>query len=217
MSAEQSLSALSLLLQNGGPVIAILILMSMLMLTVALWKLVQFSAMRLWRYRALDDKISAYLAGYGAPDILAEARASANPVLSMLGRVQALYAARRDDADIAAEVRCTASESIETMRSGLRIIELIATLSPLLGLLGTVLGMIEAFQQLQLDSSQVDPSVLSGGIWMALLTTAAGLAVAVPAVALHNFFEAVVERTALRMERVATRVQAIPATRQTAE
>jgi biopolymer transport protein ExbB len=56
----------------------------------------------------------------------------------------------------------------------------------LLGLFGTVLGMVEAFRQLELAGSQVDPAVLSGGIWQALLTTAVGLAVAIPAVLAHN-------------------------------
>ena len=71
----------------------------------------------------------------------------------------------------------------------LRVLELIGTLAPLLGLLGTVLGMIEAFQSMESAGEQVDPSVLSGGIWLALLTTAVGLAVAIPTVAILNFFE----------------------------
>lgn len=78
--------------------------------------------------------------------------------------------------------------------------------SPLLGLLGTVLGMIEAFRQLASSGSQVDPSVLSGGIWQALLTTAAGLSVAIPVVLLHSWLERRVERCAHRMEDAVTRI-----------
>jgi biopolymer transport protein ExbB len=61
------------------------------------------------------------------------------------------------------------------------VLELISTIAPLLGLLGTVLGMIAAFQALQESGSRADPAILAGGIWEALLTTAAGMAVAIPA------------------------------------
>ena len=59
--------------------------------------------------------------------------------------------------------------------------------APLLGFLGTVLGMIEAFQTVERLGGNVNASVLAGGIWQALLTTAMGLAVAVPAFFAHNF------------------------------
>ena len=56
-------------------------------------------------------------------------------------------------------------------KTGLRPLELIATIAPLLGLLGTVMGMISAFQQLQQAGNHADPGTLAGGIWEALLTT----------------------------------------------
>ena len=65
----------------------------------------------------------------------------------------------------------------------------IATISPLLGLLGTVIGMIDSFNELELGGSLVDPSILAGGIWTALLTTAMGLIVAIPALVSHYFLE----------------------------
>jgi biopolymer transport protein ExbB len=74
-----------------------------------------------------------------------------------------------------------------SLSSLLGTLELIGSLAPLLGLLGTVIGMIEAFQAMQAAGVNVDPSVLSGGIWKALLTTAIGLAVAIPAIIIHNW------------------------------
>ena len=56
-------------------------------------------------------------------------------------------------------------------------------------LLGTVIGMIDSFNELELGGSLVDPSILAGGIWTALLTTAMGLIVAIPALVSHYFFE----------------------------
>jgi biopolymer transport protein ExbB len=69
-----------------------------------------------------------------------------------------------------------------------------------------VLGMIEAFRQLEAAGTRVNPSLLAGGIWEALLTTAVGLAVAIPAVAALNWLERVVERTAHDMDSAITGV-----------
>ncbi len=68
-------------------------------------------------------------------------------------------------------------------------LEIIAQVSPLIGLLGTVIGMIDSFNELELGGSLVDPSILAGGIWTALLTTAMGLIVAIPALTSHYFFD----------------------------
>ena len=91
-------------------------------------------------------------------------------------------------------------------RTGLRALELVATIAPLIGLLGTVLGMIAAFQALQTSGNSADPSVLAGGIWEALLTTAAGMAVAIPASAALTWFESVADRVQADMEDAATRI-----------
>jgi hypothetical protein len=95
------------------------------------------------------------------------------------------------------------------LRSWFRPLEVIASLAPLLGLFGTVLGMIKAFQQLESAGSQVNPAILSGGIWEALLTTAVGLAVAIPVVALLNWLERRVDRLAIEMESVLNRFYAL--------
>ena len=68
-------------------------------------------------------------------------------------------------------------------------LEVIAQVSPLIGLLGTVIGMIDSFNELELGGSLVDPSILAGGIWTALLTPAMGLIVAIPALVSHYFFD----------------------------
>ena len=68
-------------------------------------------------------------------------------------------------------------------------LEIIAQVSPLVGLLGTVIGMIDSFNELELGGSLVDPSILAGGIWTALLTTAMGLIVAIPALISHYCFD----------------------------
>lgn len=78
--------------------------------------------------------------------------------------------------------------------------------APLLGFLGTVLGMIEAFQQIEALGGHVDASVLAGGIWQALLTTAAGLSVGVVAFFAHNFIVGRIRGIVLSMEDSSERV-----------
>jgi biopolymer transport protein ExbB len=89
------------------------------------------------------------------------------------------------------------AERMEKNVSGLATI---AGGAPLLGFLGTVLGMIQAFQRIESLGGNVDASVLAGGIWAALLTTAAGLTVAVPTYFAHNYIVARVHSEILDME-----------------
>ena len=92
-------------------------------------------------------------------------------------------------------------EEIQGLRKNLRGLEVIATISPLMGLLGTVMGMVKAFNKVAQYKGQVDPSLLAGGIWEALLTTAAGLAIAIPIVIMLNYFERKVESITILLEK----------------
>ncbi len=80
----------------------------------------------------------------------------------------------------------------------------VASISPLLGLLGTVLGMIKVFSAIT-AAGVGEPKVLAGGIAEALITTAAGLSVAIPALIFHRYFQARVDALVLRMENEALR------------
>ena len=95
----------------------------------------------------------------------------------------------------------------------MRGLEVIASLSPLLGLLGTVLGMIKAFVRLESAGTKVDPAILAGGIWEALLTTAFGLSVAIPALAAFYILEGQVENVRAQMKDASIRVLGILSSR----
>ena len=95
---------------------------------------------------------------------------------------------------------------VRTLSRNLRPLFLVWLIAPLLGLLGTVLGMIAAFQTLQQAGAQADPAALAGGIWEALLTTAAGMAVAIPAGVALSWFESVTDALQADMEDAATRI-----------
>lgn len=82
----------------------------------------------------------------------------------------------------------------------------IAALEPMMGLLGTVLGLIEAFRQVEALKVVGNPSVVAAGVWQALITTAAGLTIAIPVFAFYRYFRARVTALVLAMERSAGRV-----------
>lgn len=87
------------------------------------------------------------------------------------------------------ELAVVGTRQVREMEKGLSWLSLIATIAPLLGLTGTVTGMIKAFMVIAVSSSQVSPALLASGIWEALITTAAGLLVAIPIHIGHHFLE----------------------------
>jgi len=95
---------------------------------------------------------------------------------------------------------------IPRLEKNLNVLATIAHISPLLGLLGTVLGMIGAFQRIQAESGRVNAEDLAEGIWEALVTTAAGLCVAIPAYVAYNYLVSRVNTFVLDMEKSATEV-----------
>lgn len=80
-------------------------------------------------------------------------------------------------------------EELQKYARNLHVIELIGRISPMLGLAGTVIGMAVSFKTISAVQGAVDPSLLAGGIWEALLTTIAGLMVGIPALVIYHFFE----------------------------
>lgn len=201
------------LLEAGGTVMWILAGLSVVALAIILHKLWDFVRVGIWRRSAVHRAL-VECAGGRDEAALETLRGARDPVADVLG---VALAGRRDDdiddATVREEVARRGAAWLESLRGGLRPLELIGTLAPLLGLLGTVIGMIDAFQALESAGSQVDPAVLSGGIWVALLTTAAGLTVAIPAVAAHTLLERQLERLHHRMQDAATRVFSRPVER----
>lgn len=211
-SFEGRLGVISSLLQQGGPVVAILLVMSVIALAIILLKLWQFTILRPGSTQFVDKALGLWRAGRNsaAIEVLAPLR---HPVAkTMKVAIKGCTQTGVSETMVREEATRVAAVELEKLRGNLRGLELIGSLSPLLGLLGTVLGMITAFQQLQAAGSRVDPSVLSGGIWEALLTTAVGLAVAIPAVAALSGLERIIERTRHCMEDALTQVFTIDIT-----
>ncbi len=194
-------------LQRGGPAIWSITLLSVVALALILWKVWRLAMTGAWTGGRRAQRAVALWAEGREQDALdhLEGRRTCRAIL-----VRTAMAARRDgtldDVGARAETERVARGLIAAARGGLRPLELIATIAPLLGLLGTVMGMIAAFQALQEAGSRADPAILAGGIWEALLTTAAGMAVAIPASMALTWFESVVDRLRQEMEDAATRI-----------
>ena len=99
-----------------------------------------------------------------------------------------------------------ANHGLDAMENHLPILTAIAQSAPLLGLLGTVTGMIEAFRQIEARQGAVEAALLAGGIWEALLTTAFGLIVAIPTLFAQHWFQARLEGLTRRVRREADRL-----------
>jgi len=93
---------------------------------------------------------------------------------------------------------------IYQLERGLGALATIAGVAPLLGFLGTVTGMIQAFMRIQELSGNVNATVLAGGIWEALITTAAGLIVGIPALLAYNYLVTKVQRMVFELELSST-------------
>jgi len=95
---------------------------------------------------------------------------------------------------------------VSQLRKNLRILNAVATISPLLGLLGTVIGMIESFNSIAQGSAMGKPEQLAGGVGMALINTAGGLAVAIPALILYMYFAGRIDALVMEMDLLAQKV-----------
>ncbi len=182
----------------GGPIIAVLAAMSLLSLAVivvkclALWHCRSGAAMR-------ENAFGLWQSGdkHGARKAVEAGKSPADRVTAYA--MQALAAGFKGPA-LEAELQRRGNDEVAQMNRLIRLLELIAMVSPLLGLLGTVLGMIQSFQELELAEGAANASVLAGGIWQALLTTAAGLLVAIPAAVAAGLLSARVESAAQMIE-----------------
>lgn len=190
----------------GGPVVWILIGFSVAALTVTLVKLMQLWLLRPLRKASADQSISHFEHGERAQALML-VKGQRNPRARLVAQTLALIEGRKlTPEEIRSEAMRLARNAIAELGSYLRPLEVIASLAPLLGLFGTVLGMIEAFQAMEAAGSQVNPAVLSGGIWKALLTTAVGLAVAIPVSLVHSWFERNVEVQAVTIQNDLERI-----------
>jgi len=206
MSTNQALEKLIELLDTGGPVVYILAALSVIVLTITIVKIIQFLVAGVFQNRTANKAVDLFRKGLREEAFhLVNQRKKLGDQLIARSIFGLVFSSLKRE-EVREEVFRDAAIKVEALRGQLRILELIAMLAPLLGLFGTVVGMIDAFQALEKAGNQVDPSILSGGIWVALLTTAAGLAVAMPTVVIHNYLDSRLEKFVLALDDLMTRL-----------
>lgn len=171
-----------------------LAILSFISVTVAIFKIIQFARLGVGKRARAEEILDTWLSGQGerAMKLASERR-------SVLARIlQAVFSgvqAKPGETAYAEELgRQTAIIELASMSERLRLLEMVVQAAPMLGLLGTVIGMIDAFSVLSLSEGAVDPAALAGGIWTALTTTAVGLAIALVAYFLASWFESRIDR-----------------------
>ncbi|MEL7090457.1 MAG: MotA/TolQ/ExbB proton channel family protein [Pseudomonadota bacterium] len=177
-------------------------LLSLFALSIGLFKLGQFAKLGVGRRREAEKILDDWLNGR-----VEEAIRTAGRRKSVLSRVlQAVFSgiqARPGDTSYAEELsRQTAIVELATLSERMRSLDMVVQSAPMLGLLGTVIGMIDAFSVLAVTDGAVDPTALASGIYIALITTAAGLGIALIAFFIATFLEGRIDRERNMMEAV---------------
>ena len=173
-------------------------LCSVVACAVFVFKVLQLRAARVQDWSWLEPALAAVEPGALEPFVDLLPSSTPHPGARVLTVTAQALSDRPSRAE--AEARRVASRELQGLEAYLALLAFIARVAPLLGLLGTVLGMVDLFLGLQgAGLRDVDVSLLSAGIWKALLTTAAGLAVAVPTLAGHAWLAARADRFRLEV------------------
>lgn len=171
-------------LEKGGVIFSLLLIMSAIGLTIIIYKFFELYLFNKNNYKQLDF----FLKENNSISKFRENLESFSDNLFLKEVIDVLLN-KNSDAIKNDQILILVDKETEKMQRFMPTLEIIAQVSPLIGLLGTVIGMIDSFNELELGGSLVDPSILAGGIWTALLTTAMGLIVAIPALISHYFFD----------------------------
>jgi biopolymer transport protein ExbB len=195
--------------QKGGLIMYGLALLSVYAVAVVIFKVIQFRKANVFDRSFIEPalreikqgdrmKATKTLAGITGP-------------IARIMRVTFECVANRDMSQRSKEAEITrvGSGDIRYLESHLRGLEMTASVAPLMGLLGTVIGMITSFSKLSLAGARIDPTLLAGGIWEALLCTAGGLVVAIPAMAAHYMLDGIIEKVRATMKDVSVQILAL--------
>jgi len=183
---------------KGGTVVWVLLGYSILALAIVIERLLQFFLMgRL--PEEFEQRIPEVLAQGELGDWLG--RLKGPEVTILKGTLDAAAAGVNDLTRVAQRIGST---ELQRMERGFRTLGILGNTAPLLGLLGTILGMIKAFMVIEQAGGRVDAQALAGGIWEAMLTTGVGLAVAIPVLLLLHMLEGMADRRAQSMRSCAS-------------
>lgn len=184
-------------LAKGGILVTPILLCSVLALAIFAERVIRFAILRK-RGRHVAERVAAAVS---AGD-MAGAQRAAGESRSPMGRIlsQGLDVGNQDQETLEMVLVHATETEVRDLSRYLQSLATIANIAPLLGLLGTVIGMIKAFMVIQQMGGKVNAAVLAGGIWEAMLTTALGLSVALPTMVAHSYLSAQVDQYEARLQ-----------------
>jgi biopolymer transport protein ExbB len=193
---------LATLWSDGGWMMWPIGLSALIGLIVIVWKFFDLSTKGA-RTRKFLRQADELIAQRRINDALALSRDSNTPA----GRILAAGLERHDEGTdrVMKAIENVGLIEMASLESGLVWLATVANVAPLMGFLGTVIGMIEAFQAIEL-AGEVEATLVAGGIKVALITTAAGLVIAIPVNIMHNYFVTKIDRLVLDMEESAQKM-----------
>jgi biopolymer transport protein ExbB len=161
-----------------------------LALAIFVERLISFARVRIRGY-GLVKKVAQYIRNKESAKALTLAKRNESPMGRIL--VDAIEVADQGSETLESVIVNSTDGEVRKLSRYLQALATIANIAPLLGLLGTVVGMIKAFMVIQEMGGKVNASVLAGGIWEAMLTTALGLSVALPTMVAHSYLTSQVD------------------------
>jgi biopolymer transport protein ExbB len=178
-------------LAKGGILVVPILLCSVVALAIFLERLIYFSRVRI-RDFGLVKEVAEHVSRGDSARAMDLARKNKSPLARILASALEVIGSDRETFETV--IVHSTQEAVRDLSRYLQVLATIGSITPLLGLLGTVIGMIKAFMVIQQMGGKVNAAVLAGGIWEAMLTTALGLAVALPTMIAHSYLVSRVEK-----------------------
>ena len=185
------------LLSKGGVLVIPIVFCSVLVVAIFCERMIRYTINRS-RGKDIEIKVAELIKDGDSEAALKASKQSGSP----MGRVLEKAIEAKDlDNEVLESVIVNATENeVRDLSSYLQALATIGNIAPLLGLLGTIFGMIKAFMVIQEMGGKVNAAVLAGGIWEAMLTTALGLVVALPTMVAHSYLLSKVDQYEARLQ-----------------
>jgi len=191
------------MIHRGGPVMVLIVMCSIFAISIVLERAYYFASLSAAMGK-FSDQLKQAVLRRAWPQATALARQTYGPIARV---TEAGLAVREEPSEVIEQVMEEAARDEQPEVEGyIRWLATLAQVATLLGLLGTVIGMVEAFQVIQSKATataSVSPADLAGGIWQALTTTVAGLEVAIPTILAYSYFQSRIAGVQFQMEKAA--------------
>jgi biopolymer transport protein ExbB len=192
------------MIEKAGVLLWPLVLLSVAGFGLTIHRIIYFT-ITTRRNQTVLSRVLPLVLGDRIPEAAAQCEGARGPVASVLHSLFGAWELHEDKRK--ALLNLQVEHQMREIEWGLRPLAVIARVSPLIGLLGTVLGLVEAFIAFSGSGGQPNPALLADGIWQALLTTVAGLTVAIPAIFVHEWCDSRADEQLFLIKEAVTEVE----------